>query len=233
MQKPVSIVLIPGLNCSPRLYAAQLPRLWRFGPVTIADHTRDASIGAIASRILESAPPRFALLGLSMGGYIALEMMRQAGGRVVKLALLDTTARPDTPEATAFRRQQIDTVNQGRFDTIADLLYPRLVHPKRADDAALRKVNRLMAEETGPEAFIRQQEAIISRVDSRPTLGAIKCPTLALVGDSDQLTPPDRAEEIANGIAGARLVQIANCGHLSSLEAPDEVSAALEKWLED
>jgi pimeloyl-ACP methyl ester carboxylesterase len=200
--------------------------------VTIADHTRDDSMGAIARRILESAPGRFALVGLSMGGYVAFEVMRQAGGRVVKLALLDTTARPDAPEATEVRRQQIAMVNAGQFGAIADLLYPRLVHPKRADDDALRNVNRLMAKETGPEAFVRQQQAIITRVDSRPTLASIGCPTLMLVGDSDQITPPDRAEEIANGIAGARLVKVANCGHLSTLEAPDDVSAALENWLE-
>src|ERR1019366_536693 len=98
------IVLVPGLNCSARLYAEQIPALWRFGPVTVADHTRDDSIPAIAGRILAAAPPRFALAGLSMGGYIALDIMRQAPGRVVKLALLDTGARPESAEQTE-RRQ--------------------------------------------------------------------------------------------------------------------------------
>src|SRR5579883_3245029 len=89
-------VLVPGLNCSARLYAPQIPALWRFGPVTVADHTRDDSMPAIAARILASAPPRFALAGLSMGGYIAFEIMRQAPQRVLRLALMDTSARPDT-----------------------------------------------------------------------------------------------------------------------------------------
>ena len=101
MAEDLPIVLVPGLNCSPRLYAPQLAELWRFGPVTAADHTRDDTMAAIAQRILAAAPPRFALAGLSMGGYIALEMVRQAADRVAKLALLDTGSRADTPEATA------------------------------------------------------------------------------------------------------------------------------------
>src|ERR1700716_3779957 len=98
MTEPIPILLIPGLLCSPRLYADQVPQLWRLGPVTIADHTRDDSMSAIARRILAAAPPRFALVGHSMGGYIALEIMRQAPARVARLALLDTAAHADTPE---------------------------------------------------------------------------------------------------------------------------------------
>src|ERR1700730_3701804 len=109
------IVLIPGLTCSARLYAEQIPALWRFGPVTIADHTRDDSMAAIAGRILAAAPPRFALAGLSMGGYIAFEIMRQAAGRVAKLALLDTGARGDTPEQTERRKVVIALANSGRY----------------------------------------------------------------------------------------------------------------------
>src|ERR1043166_6228524 len=104
MPTNLPVVLVPGLNCSPRLYGPQLPALWRFGPVSIADHTRDDTMAAIAARILADAPPRFALAGLSMGGYIALEIMRQAADRVTRLALLDTGARADTPEAGEKRR---------------------------------------------------------------------------------------------------------------------------------
>src|SRR5215472_18836149 len=104
MPDPLPIVLIPGLTCSARLYADQIPALWRFGPVTVADHTRDDSMAAIARRILAAAPPQFALAGLSMGGYIAFEIMRQAPQRVTRLALLDTSARADTPERLAQRR---------------------------------------------------------------------------------------------------------------------------------
>jgi pimeloyl-ACP methyl ester carboxylesterase len=97
MTEPLPVVLVPGLLASIRLYGEQLPVLWRLGPVTIADHTPDASMAAIASRILAAGPPSFALVGLSMGGYIAFEILRQAPDRMARLALLDTTGRPDTP----------------------------------------------------------------------------------------------------------------------------------------
>jgi pimeloyl-ACP methyl ester carboxylesterase len=113
MGEPLPTVLVPGLNCSARLYAEQIPALWRFGPLLIADHTRDDSMGAIAARILNAAPPRFALMGLSMGGYIALEIMSQAPARVAKLALLDTGARADTPEQTERRHRQIELAQTG------------------------------------------------------------------------------------------------------------------------
>src|SRR6187402_3054757 len=106
MREPLPTVLIPGLLCTPRLYAEQIPALWRFGPVTITNHTQDDSMAGIARRILAQAPPRFALIGLSMGGYVAFELQRQAPERVAKLALLATTARPDTPEQTEQRKRQ-------------------------------------------------------------------------------------------------------------------------------
>jgi pimeloyl-ACP methyl ester carboxylesterase len=231
MREPLPTLLLPGLAATARLYAAQIPLLWQFGPVMLADHRRDDSIGAIARRILDQAPPRFALLGLSMGGYIGFELLRQAPGRVVRLALLDTTARPDAPEQTARRRVLIEQARTGRFGEVADLLYPGLVHPDRLGDHGLREQVRRMAEETGAEAFIRQQTAIMNRLDSRPQLAAIGCPTLVLVGDADQLTPPERAQEIAAAIPGARLVVVPASGHLSTLEQPERVNAALVEWL--
>src|SRR6185295_14657615 len=110
------VVLVPGLNCSARLYMPQMPLLWPFGPVAVAAHTRDDTIAAIARRILDEAPPRFALAGLSMGGYIAFEIVRQAANRVDRLALLDTNARDDSPEAQAKRRANIALAESGRFD---------------------------------------------------------------------------------------------------------------------
>jgi pimeloyl-ACP methyl ester carboxylesterase len=225
------IVLVPGLNCSPRLYTEQIPALWRFGPVMVADHTRDDSIGAIARRILTAAPPRFALAGLSMGGYICFEIMRQAPQRVVKLVLLDTAARPETAEQTQGRRHRIELVKTGHFADVADIQFPLLVHRRRHGDEALKRLVRAMAEETGPEAFLRQQQAIMGRPDSRPGLAAIKCPTLVLVGDGDELTPPALAQEMAAGIPGAHLVVVAECGHLSPLERPAAVTQALVEWM--
>src|SRR5689334_18831780 len=140
MPDPLPTVLIPGLTCSARLYAEQIPALWRFGPVTVADHTRDDSMAAIARRILAAAPSRFALAGLSMGGYIAFEIMRQAPDRVAKLALINTQARPDTPEATERRRGQMARAWGGQYHALLDELFAGFVHPSRRDDAGLRRL---------------------------------------------------------------------------------------------
>ena len=232
MSEPLPSVFVPGLLATPRLYAEQIAAVWPLGPVTIADHTRDDTIAAIARRILTSAPPRFALVGLSMGGYVSLEIVRQAPERVAKLALLDTSARPDAPEQGESRRALIALARSGRFGEIADRLFASLVAPHRQGDEGLRQSVRIMAQEVGSDAFQRQQNAIMSRPDARPNLAAIRCPTLVLVGDADAITPPDRASEIAAGIPGSRLVTVADCGHLSTLEQPDAVSRALTELLQ-
>jgi pimeloyl-ACP methyl ester carboxylesterase len=110
--------------------------------------------------------------------------------------------------------------------------FPVLFHRSRLDDEGLRTLVRLMADETGVEAFVREQTAIIGRADSRPDLAAIACPTLVVVGDGDQLIAPENSVEIAAGIPGARLVTITECGHLSTLERPEQVTAALTEWLQ-
>ena len=232
MSESLPIVLIPGLVCSPRLYGEQLPELWRFGPLFIADHTRDDSLEGIAQRILMAAPRRFALVGLSMGGYTAFEIMRSSPDRVARLALLNTSARADTSEQSDRRRAQIALARGGRFGEVLDQFFPMWVHPSRRDDEMLRRIVQRMAEETGPDAFVRQLTAIMTRRDSRPDLAAIRCPTLVLVGDGDNATPPERAAEIANGVPASRLVTIPECGHLSTLERPQQVTRALTEWLE-
>jgi pimeloyl-ACP methyl ester carboxylesterase len=223
------IVLVPGLCCSARLYAEQIPALWQLGPVTVAEHRGHDSMHGIAHAILESAPPRFALAGLSMGGYISFEIVRQAPDRVMKLALLDTTARPDAPEQTKVRNEQIAIARAGGYRKIPYAAMPMLLH--RADDEHLRDIVVAMARETGAEAFVRQQQAIIGRADSRPLLATIRCPTLVLVGANDRLIPPDRSQEMAAGIAGARYVELADCGHLATLEQPEQTTQALVDWL--
>src|SRR5580658_2644155 len=145
---PLPVVLIPGLTCTARLYAEQIPALWQFGAVTIADHRRDDSMAAIARRILAAAPPRFALAGLSMGGYIAFEIMRQAPERVAKLALLDTGPRADTPEQTERRRVLMAMAKEGRYAEIPELAFPLYVHGNRHGDEALKRIVRGMAEDT-------------------------------------------------------------------------------------
>ena len=233
MAENLPILLVPGLNCSARLYALQLPALWRQGPVTIASHTHDDTMPAIARRILDAAPPRFALAGLSMGGYIALEIVRQAADRVARLALLDTGARADPPEAQELRKARIALAESGKFDEVNESTWPIAVHPDHLADAALKAEYIAMAHDVGPQAYVRQQKAIMARVDSRPLLPTIRCPALVLVGAQDALTPPHLADEMAAGIPGARLVKVADCGHISTLERPQAVSSVLEAWLRE
>jgi pimeloyl-ACP methyl ester carboxylesterase len=231
MDNTMPILLVPGLGGSPRLFAPVVPALWRFGPVTVANHIRDDSMGAIARRILAEAPPRFALAGHSMGGYIAFEIMRQAPQRVAKLALINTQARPDTPEATARRRSQIARAKSGDYHAVLDELFVGFVHPSRREDATLRQLVHDMGDDVGAEAFVRQQTAVLSRPDSRPTLAWIKCPTLVLTGDEDNTIPNSLSVEMADGIHGAKLVILSNCGHLPQPEQPQATADALVEWL--
>lgn len=231
MTVPLPLVLVPGLMCSARLFGPQVAALWPCGPVTVADHRREADMAAIAAGILAQAPPRFALAGLSMGGYIAFAMQCQAPERVVKMAVLDTSARPDTPDQIAAREKLITMAEAGKLNEVVDTLAPRFLHRDRRNDEALNRVIRDMAADTGPEAFVRQEKAIISRRDLRPLLSTIRCPTLVLVGEGDELTPPELAKEIAAGISGSRLVVVPECGHLSTLEKPEAVNSALAEWL--
>lgn len=231
MDQTTPILLVPGLASSARIYAPVIPALWRFGPVMVANHIRDDNMADIAARVLSEAPPRFALAGHSMGGYIALEIMRQAPGRVAKLALINTQARSDTPEASARRRGLMERARRGELRAIRDESFPELVHPSRRDDAEILKLVHAQDEDVGVDGYLRQQSAIIARVDSRPTLATIKCQTLVLTGDQDNTIPNTLSKEMAEGIAGARLVILDRCGHLPQAEQPEATARALAEWL--
>jgi pimeloyl-ACP methyl ester carboxylesterase len=228
-----TLVLIPGLACTERLFEPQISALSGSRNIIVADHTKDDSIAAIAGRLLDNAPERFSLAGLSMGGYVAMEVMRQAPERVQRLALLDTTARPDTPEASQDRERLIALAQAGRYEDVCPKAWPRLVHPDRLSDKALQEVVFGMMRDTGAEAFVRQQRAIMGRVDSRPLLPGIEIPTLILVGDQDAITPPGVAREMAEMIEWASLVVIPESGHSSSLEQPELVIQGMRLWLEE
>jgi pimeloyl-ACP methyl ester carboxylesterase len=231
MAAPLPLILVPGLGCSARLYSPQVEALWPFGPITVADHTRDETMEAIARRILADAPPRFVLAGLSMGGFISFAILRLAPERVDRVAFLDTNARADVPERSAEREKFIALVQRGRFAEVNAALTPRYLHPNHRG-AAFVKIVEQMANDVGVEGFIRQQRAIMGRPDSRPMLASIKCPTLVLVGDADQATPPELSKEIADGIPRAKLVVVKDCGHLSTIEQPAAVNSAMIDWLQ-
>ena len=231
MKAGVPVVLVPGLNFTARTYAAQLPVLWQFGPVQIADHRRGNSMAAIAKSILDAAPPRFELAGFSMGGYISLEILRQAKERVIKLALIDTAAAADRPDQTEKRLKNNALTREGRELEREEALWPLVVHGSRLNDVAIRNVVREMSRETGPEVYINQQTAIMGRADSRPLLKELKMKTLIVVGDSDQLTPPAAAKEMHELVEGSKLDVIPDCGHSAPLECPDRVTQLLVEWL--
>lgn len=225
------LVLIPGLTCTAELFAPQWRVLGVERQVIVAEHRMDDGFGATVERLLAHAPRRFALCGLSMGGYLAFEVMRRAPDRVSRLALLDTSAKPPTPQSNSLRIEMMKLAEAGQFERVIAMMWQRLVAPARREDAPLRDIVRRMATETGPEAFVRQQKAIMGRPDSRLGFTAIDVPTLVLVGAEDILTPVAESEEIASGIKGAELVVIPGCGHLSTLESPETVTAALQHWL--
>lgn len=231
MSERIPLILLPGMPLDGALWEHQTRHLADVAEPTVGDLTGQESMAALAAAVLAQAPPRFALAGLSMGGYVAFEILRQAPERVAKFALLDTSARPDTPEQTATRQDAVRLVGQGRLRQVVAAGLPRLVHPDRTGDAALAESVQAQAQRVGPDGYARQQTAIMNRPDSRPGLAAIACPTLVLCGRQDAITPPEVHEEIAGGIPGARLVLVEDCGHLSAMEQPQAVTALLREWL--
>ncbi|HWB45450.1 MAG TPA: alpha/beta fold hydrolase [Hyphomicrobiaceae bacterium] len=231
MAGKTNLVLVPGLLCTRALWEPQIKALGDVADMTVADHTRHDTMEAIARSILAAAPERFALAGLSMGGYISYAILRQAPERVTRLALLDTGSRADTPERTAGRRKLIAEAERHGVRHAQELLLDKLIHPSRLTDEPLVEAVLQMADDTGLEAFKRQEAAIIGRPDNRPLLPQIRCPTLVLAGAQDALTPVEMAKEIAAGIPGAALEIVPDCGHLSTMERPDAVSRALRAWL--
>jgi pimeloyl-ACP methyl ester carboxylesterase len=226
------IVFVPGLLCSAEVFSPQVAAVWPFGPIMIASTLTGDTMAEIAAAILHDAPARFALAGISMGGYICMEIMRQAPERVLKLALLDTSALPDTPEQTNQRRAMVAQAGESDFASWGEETLTSISHPSRRTDPDLRATNRRMVQAVGLEGFARQTEAVIGRSDSRASLPAIRVPTLVLVGRDDALTPPERAQEIASLVPGAKLVVVPDCGHASTLEQPLLVSSALTTWIQ-
>ncbi|CAO3445893.1 alpha/beta fold hydrolase [Azospirillum largimobile] len=226
-----ALILLPGMPLDAALWDHQVRHLADVADPQVVELAECGSIAAMADKVLATAPDRFAVAGLSMGGYVALEILRRSPERVDRLALLDTNARADTAEATATRREAVALARQGRYGQVIRAALPRLIHPGRmADDAFVRSVLDQM-ERVGVDAYAREQEAIINRPDSRPGLAAIRCPTLVVCGRQDALTPPALHEEMADAIPGARLVLVEDCGHLSAMEQPQAVTALMRDWL--
>ena len=226
------LALLPGLLNDAALWQAQVDALGAAADCRVADFTQQDSVAAMAQSVLDAMPGRFAMAGLSMGGYVALEVMRRAPERVTRLALLDTKARADTAEQIERRHALVALAQKGRFKGVTPRLLPLLIHESRLAEEELPAAVIAMAERVGRDAFLSQQKAILGRPDSLPTLVTIRCPPLVLCGRQDQLTPLDCHREMAAGIAGARLVVVEDCGHLGPMERPEAVTDALRAWLQ-
>jgi pimeloyl-ACP methyl ester carboxylesterase len=231
MKQP--LILIAGHMCDAGLWKHQIEHLGDIADMTVTKIPDQSSVADMARVILATAPPRFAMAGLSLGGYIAFEVMRQEPERVTHLALLDTSARADTPEQTERRHRFIGMAKAGDLDGVMVAYLPLFVHPDRLNDQAFLKELKSMSDRVGETAFFRQQEAMLSRPDSRPNLGRIACPTLVLCGRQDALTPLELHVEIVQLIPGAKLVVVENSGHLSTMEQPEAVTAVLRYWLQE
>ena len=227
----VPLILLPGLLCDDALWAHQVTHLADVAIPQVADLCGADRLPTMAAAILQQAPDQFALAGLSMGGYLALEIIRQAPERVMRLALLATHARADNAEQTERRRRLQRLAQTGRFATIAPMMLAQLLHPEHVQDQQLAAVFMAMAERIGAAAFVRQQQAILERADSRALLPAIRCPTLVLCGARDQLVPRALMQEMVQAIPGAQLAVVEGAGHLLPLEQPQVVTALLRDWL--
>ena len=221
-----NILLLPGMMCDARLWSHQIAAF--DVPVYVADTSKSDNFADMAAQVLAAAPPSFAMAGLSMGGILAFEIWRQAPERVTHLALLDTNPHPDAPSRKSIRFEQIAAAAAGKLEELAiESLKPLYLAEKSRDDETLLKTILDMALALGPDVFERQSLAVMNRPDSAPTLASISCPTSVICGREDAICPVRFHEFMAHEIPDANLVVIDDCGHLSSMEQPEVVTAEL------
>jgi pimeloyl-ACP methyl ester carboxylesterase len=225
------VVFACGQLLTAECWAPQMAALGPDFELHIADHSHDDSIAGIAERLLETAPASFDLVAHAMGGFVAFEVMRRQPQRVRSLVLASTLASADGPAQTERRQGYIRLVEAGNFDGVVEERIPILLHPARREDVALLDVVRRMAAETGPAVFLRQQRAIMGRIDSRPSLTTIACPTLLVRGEDDAIATLAQQQEMLDLLPNARLESLPHAGHLVTLERPRTMAALLRNWL--
>ena len=232
-----TLILLPGLACNaamwqPLLQTAAGAGLAALQPVITDVHTRFLTVEAMAAALLQDNPGDLVLCGASMGGMLAMEAVRQAPQRVKGVALLGTSALPESDEMRQLREGAIGFFEQGRVQEVLQFNLPLAFHPSRAKDAVLAQAYLDMVLAAGADQLIRQNRAVIARPDARLHLPQLGCPLLVMYGDADALTPPERSREIVALVKQAQQVVIGECGHMLTLERPDEVAHALGHWLE-
>jgi pimeloyl-ACP methyl ester carboxylesterase len=229
MAKREGLVLVPGLVCDGAVWAHQRAGLADLTDCVVPDVCDPDTMQGMAAEVLRRSPARFAIAGFSMGGYVALEVLRQAPERVTKLALIDSGARADSPEQTATRKAAIAECSEGRYAAVIEGMLPLLLHPSRLVDP-LADLVRAMAWRVGSEAFVRRHQALMSRSDARDVLAGSNIPVRIVCGREDRLTPLTRSEEIAEIAKGSRLSVVEDCGHMPLLERPQAATALLRDW---
>lgn len=227
-----TLFLLPGLLCDRSLWRHQIEYLSQDYDVRVADFSVGDDLATFADHVLQNAPESFSVAGLSMGGYVVFELLRRVPDRIKRIALIDTSPYADLPEHSDFRQSVMKMAEERGLAEVMDMLIPRLIHSSRYEDEELVKVIDAMAHRVGVDGFIRQQTALLNRIDSFKDLGKISCPALIVVGRQDALTPPKLSREMAAAIPDSAIVEIENCGHMSSLEQPEAVTALLRYWMQ-
>ncbi len=228
----IPLVLLPGLLCDQALWQKQIDALSDIADCQVPDLTQHDTLAGMAEHVLANAPAKFALAGLSMGGYLTFEVLRRARERVLRVALLDTSARADTPTQNRNRKMFVSHAKRGKFKGVTPQLIHNWVSPKSSlRDPGIIDAVQEMTLRVGADAFCRQQAAIMERPDSRPQLPLIQCHALVLCGREDAATPLEMSQEMAADIPSAQLVVLEDCGHLATMEKPDETSVAMRRWL--
>jgi pimeloyl-ACP methyl ester carboxylesterase len=225
------LILLPGMMCDARLFTPQIEALSSSRPVMVMPMIGNSSVQQLAKAILDNSPPRFALLGLSMGGIVAMELIRQSPERVTRLALFDTNPKADTPERAMLRDQEIKRVATGELRAIIrDDMKPNYLSDGQHKGAILDLCMQ-MGEALGPQVFIQQSKALQNRPDQCGTLSDVQVPTLIACGEDDALCPLEKHELMHTLISGSQFCVIPKAGHLPTLEQPEKSNHIIEKWL--
>jgi pimeloyl-ACP methyl ester carboxylesterase len=232
MGAPIPLLVLPGHLCNRRLFTHQIRQMGDVADIVVADLYGADTVQDLAETAIVAMPRQFAVLANSMGGSVAFEVMRQAPERVLGLALVGTTARPEWPAQNARRQPAAKLAAQGDFKSIAEMYAPVFFHPDRTEDGVHVHTLESMITEAGDRGLRNQQKAFANRPDSRPDLKNIRCPTLVLCGRDDVITPLEMSEEIAEGISGAELEVLETCGHIPMLEWPEQTTDLLRRWLD-
>ena len=230
------VLFLPGLACDQEVWKYPSRHISEVATVGVADYGGSDSIRKMAEVALRRAPDSFALVGHSMGGRVAFEVVRRAPERVVGLALLDTAYRSFVPgevgeQERAGRLRLVDLARSQGMRAMARDWVQRMVHPSRLSDEALIQSIIEMFARKSPEIFAGQIKALLERPDATPVLSTIRCPTLVLCGREDSWSLPLTHKQIAARIPRSKLVMIENCGHMAPMERPSQVTAALLTWL--